>query len=144
MQFTTPLSSIKLSPLNGPNQISREQIDKFNSTPLNILNIPSSSDWNLNTKAIRAIENSLNHNIASSEGIVEYHGPVKQWSRQHKLLTPSENGILPASGSTMIGMERMTVSVENQTAEVAETVRFSISGQQSINHLRMKQKFLLR
>ena len=119
----TASSSIKLSPLNKPNLISREQIDKLNSTPLNNLNIPSSPDWNLNTKAIRAIENSLNHNIASSEGIVEYHGPVKQWSRQHKLLTPSENGILPASGSTMIGLESMNISVENQTAEVAETVQ---------------------
>ncbi|MEK9772813.1 MAG: hypothetical protein VW576_04555 [Opitutae bacterium] len=59
----------------------------------------------------------------SSDAILEYFGPIKRWNRAHAMLTPAENGILPASGSNMMGFEKMTVSVESQTAEVEETIQ---------------------
>ena len=48
---------------------------------------------------------------------------LRRWNRVHALLTPAENGILPASGSTMIGFEKMMVDVETQKAEIEETIQ---------------------
>ena len=76
----------------------------------------------LQDKAKRAIEHYLSTD-SSRDGVTEYFGPVKRWNRLHALLTPAENGILPASGSTMIGFEKMLVDVESQKAEIEETIQ---------------------
>ena len=73
-------------------------------------------------KAKRAIELSLKTDSPHS-GVTEYFGSLRRWNRVHALLTPAESGILPASGSTMIGFEKMMVDVETQKAEIEETIQ---------------------
>ena len=77
----------------------------------------------LEEQARRAIEILQDRQSPPQHGIFEYFGPIKRWNRMHAMLTPAENGILPASGSNMMGFEKMAVSVESQTAEIEETVQ---------------------
>lgn len=98
-------------------------IDKLKPSHLPKFNPLSSSNLSIEDQSVRAIENLLSPNDAPSEGIIEYFGSVKRWSRLHKMLVPSENGILPASGSKMIGLDDMSISIDTQTAQVEETVQ---------------------
>ena len=84
--------------------------------------ISSTPRLTLQDKAKRAIELSLKTDSPNS-GVTEYFGSLRRWNRVHALLTPAESGILPASGSTMIGFEKMMVDVETQKAEIEETIQ---------------------
>lgn len=56
-------------------------------------------------------------------GTYEFHGDLQRWNRISFLSRAAENGVLPASGSSMIGLDKMTVDVESQTAESSEMVQ---------------------
>ena len=77
----------------------------------------------LEEQAIRAINFIEDKGSNMNDGILEYIGPLKRWNRTHALLIPAENGILPATGSSMIRLDEMSVSVETKTAGVEETVQ---------------------
>lgn len=59
----------------------------------------------------------------SRDGVTEYHGSVKRWNRVPFLATPSEKGILPFSGSSMIALKPMFLDMESQFAQVVETIQ---------------------
>jgi len=73
--------------------------------------------------AQRGIDILLNNNRLAEGGIFKFHGLVKCWNRKSTLFKPAENGILPASGSHMIGFEKMLIDVEGQYARTEETVQ---------------------
>ena len=67
---------------------------------------------------------SLNgKDLPSNEGLIEYFDQIKRWNRLPALLVPTEKGILPASGTSMIGLGKMAVDVDSQKAELEETVQ---------------------
>ena len=67
---------------------------------------------------------SLNgKNLPSNEGLIEYFDQIKRWNRLPALLKPTEKGILPASGTSMIGLGKMALDVDSQRAELEETVQ---------------------
>lgn len=70
-----------------------------------------------------AIASLHSGNQPADEGVIEYFDHLKRWNRLPSLLKPAEKGVLPASGSSMIGLEKMAVNVDSQTAEVEETVQ---------------------
>jgi hypothetical protein len=67
---------------------------------------------------------SLNgKDLPANEGLIEYFDQIKRWNRLPALLLPTEKGILPASGTSMIGLGKMAVDVDSQMAELEETVQ---------------------
>jgi hypothetical protein len=67
---------------------------------------------------------SLNgKNLPANEGLIEYFDQIKRWNRLPALLMPTEKGILPASGTSMIGLGKMVVDVDSKKAELEETVQ---------------------
>ena len=67
---------------------------------------------------------SLNgKDLPANEGLIEYFDQIKRWNRLPALLLPTEKGILPASGTSMIGLGKMAVDVDSQKAELEETVQ---------------------
>lgn len=116
----TPLSSISKS---GGDVLAKEQsFQRLSRSSGQKKFVTSLSSMMLHDKAKRAISHYLSAD-SSHGGVTEYFGPVKRWNRLHALLTPAENGILPASGSTMIGFEKMLVDMESQKAEIEETIQ---------------------
>ena len=71
---------------------------------------------------------SLNgKDLPANEGLIEYFRQIKRWNRLPALLLPTEKGILPASGTSMIGLGKMAVDVDSQKAELEETVQHWMS-----------------
>jgi len=67
---------------------------------------------------------SLNgKDLPTNEGLIEYFDQIKRWNRLPALYIPTEKGILPASGTSMIGLGKMLVDVDSQKAELVETVQ---------------------
>lgn len=82
-----------------------------------------STDFISKQRALQAIEILHNNGKVMHGGIIEYAGSIKRVNRLHHLLTPAENGILPASGSSMIGFDKMSIRVENQSAQTSEMIQ---------------------
>ena len=77
----------------------------------------------LQERSIRAINILEVEKSSPPEGVLEYYGPVKRLNFIHAMLTPAENGILPASGTSMMGFEKMSISVDSQSAQTEELVQ---------------------
>jgi len=70
-----------------------------------------------------AIASFHSGNQTPDGGVLEYFDHLKRWNRLPSLLKPAEKGVLPASGSSMIGLEKMSLNVDSQTAELEETLQ---------------------
>lgn len=74
-------------------------------------------------RVISGIEMLKSREVASEYGHIEKVGPLHRLSRMAHLSTPTEHGVLPASGMEMVAMSPLSVDVEAQTASTAEMIQ---------------------
>ena len=74
-------------------------------------------------RVISGIEMLKSRQVASEYGQIEKVGPLHRLSRMAHLSTPTEHGVLPASGMEMMAMSPLSVDVEAQTASSAEMIQ---------------------
>jgi hypothetical protein len=74
-------------------------------------------------RVISGIEMLKSREVASEYGQIEKVGPLHRLSRMAHLSTPTEHGVLPASGMEMMAMSPLSVDVEAQTASSAEMIQ---------------------
>ena len=74
-------------------------------------------------QAKHGIEVLLNNRTFDNKGHISLHPNFSTWSRLEKCGVPAENGVLPLSGSDMFKFSQMTIDVDSQIAEIAETIQ---------------------
>ena len=75
------------------------------------------------TQLREGIEILRSGNRFASGGTFEFLGDLQRWNRVPYLSRGAENGVLPATGANMIGLEKMNIDVESQIAQSSETVQ---------------------